>query len=103
MEQVYGIITTINGVLLNNFLVYLLLGIGIFFTIKLGFIQFRKLGKSFKITFGGLFKKSESVDEEGMSSIQSLLTAIAAQIGTGNLAGVATAMVQGGPGAIFWM
>lgn len=103
MDALYEIIVSINSVLLNNFLVFLLVGIGVFFTIKLGFIQIRRLGASFKMTFGGLTWKSEKADEEGMTSIQSLFTAIAAQIGTGNLAGVATAMVQGGPGAIFWM
>lgn len=104
MDQVYETIVAINSVLLNNFLVFLLLGIGIFYSFKLSWIQFARLGAAFKKTFGQIsFKKSEKADAEGMSSIQSLFTAIAAQIGTGNLAGVATAMVQGGPGAIFWM
>lgn len=103
MDALYEVVIAINSVLLNNFLVYLLLAIGIFFTFKLGFIQFTRLGASFKKTFSGLTFKSEKADAEGMTSIQSLFTAIAAQIGTGNLAGVATAMVQGGPGAIFWM
>ena len=105
MDVIYNIVIKINNILLNNFLVFLLLGIGVYFTFKLNFIQFRKLPESFKKTFGSLSfsRKTEKADAEGMTSIQSLFTAIAAQIGTGNLAGVATAMVQGGPGAIFWM
>ena len=59
--------------------------------------------KGFRRTFGGLFKKGEKAGADGMSSFQALATAIAAQVGTGNLAGAATAIAIGGPGAIFWM
>src|SRR5699024_8336251 len=76
-------------------------GVGILYTVRLGFVQFRMAGHAFKQTFGGIFKKNEN--DDGISSFQALATAIAAQVGTGNLAGVATAITLGGPGAIFWM
>lgn len=80
-----------------------LLGTGIYYTIITRAIQVRKFGQAFKRVFGGAFKK-RSPDEKGeLTSFQALTTAVAAQIGTGNLAGVATAIASGGPGAIFWM
>ena len=81
----------------------ILVGCGIFFTISLKGIQLRKFAKAFKQAFGGFSLRGEKAGKEGMSSFQSLATAIAAQVGTGNLAGAATAIVSGGPGAIFWM
>ena len=75
---------------------------GLYFTLLLGAPQVTKLGKALKQTFGGIFKKSES-GKGSISSFQALATAVAAQIGTGNVAGVATAIATGGPGAIFWM
>ncbi|MFR4182429.1 MAG: alanine/glycine:cation symporter family protein, partial [Lachnospiraceae bacterium] len=70
---------------------------------KLGFIQVRGFGEGMRRTFGGLFSKKGNADKDGMSSFQALATAIAAQVGTGNIAGAATALAIGGPGAIFWM
>ncbi|RLK63635.1 sodium:alanine symporter family protein [Atopobacter sp. AH10] len=99
MDQVNDLILKINDVLSNNILVLALLGCGLFFTIYTRGVQFRKLGPAFKSVFGGVFKKSE----DGVSSFQALAVAIAAQVGTGNVAGVATAIIAGGPGAIFWM
>ncbi|MFV0439840.1 MAG: alanine/glycine:cation symporter family protein [Lachnospirales bacterium] len=93
-------VKAINGVLWGPPMLILLMGTGIYLTVRLRCIQVRKFGTSFKETFGGMFKKS---DEDGVSSFASLATAIAAQVGTGNLAGVATAIAAGGPGAIFWM
>nr|WP_272506091.1 sodium:alanine symporter family protein [Natronobacillus azotifigens] len=84
-------------------MLFLLVGTGVLFTYRLKAIQIRKFKQAWKITFGGLFKKGEKADEDGMSSFQALTTAIAAQVGTGNLAGVATAVAAGGPGAVFWM
>lgn len=84
--------------------ILLLLFTGVAFSIMLKFIQVRKMGLAFKETFGFLFDKNKKELKKGeVSSFQSLATAIAAQVGTGNLAGVATAIVSGGPGAIFWM
>ena len=86
-----------------NYLLYLLVGTGLFFSIRTGFIQVRKFGAAWKRVFGGLTLKGEAAGKEGMSSFQALATAIAAQVGTGNIAGCSTALVAGGPGAIFWM
>lgn len=97
------IIMTVNGWLWDYLLLILLVGTGVWFTIRTGFIQVRGFGEGWRRTFGGLFKKSDAADKDGMSSFQALATAIAAQVGTGNLAGAATAIAVGGPGAIFWM
>ncbi|MGI5997692.1 MAG: alanine:cation symporter family protein, partial [Lutispora sp.] len=98
-----SIIKQINGVLWGPVMLFLLLGTGVLYTIKLRFLQVRRLKNIFKQTFGGIFKKDNSKDQEGISSFQALATAVAAQVGTGNLAGVATAIAAGGPGAVFWM
>ncbi|RCW41988.1 sodium:alanine symporter family protein [Halanaerobium sp. MA284_MarDTE_T2] len=93
----------VNSILWGPVMMVLLLGTGILFTLKLRFIQVRRLKDSFKETFGKMFDKSITADETGISSFQALATAIAAQVGTGNLVGVSTAIAAGGPGAIFWM
>ncbi|MCA0989313.1 alanine/glycine:cation symporter family protein [Guptibacillus algicola] len=95
------VIEEINSILWGPIMITLLLGTGLFFTIRLGFIQFTGLKEGFRQTFGPLFSRKQK--KEGISSFQALSTAIAAQVGTGNLAGVATAIAAGGPGAIFWM
>ncbi|WP_294530207.1 sodium:alanine symporter family protein [uncultured Fusobacterium sp.] len=97
------IVAKINEFLWGNFLILLLLGTGIYFTFKLNFIQLRKFSEGIKQVTGSINLKGKSADRNGMSSFQALATAIAAQVGTGNLAGAATAIVSGGPGAIFWM
>lgn len=102
MEVLQKIVDTLNGYIWFPTLVVLLVATGIFFTLFLGFPQFTKMGAALGHTFGDLFKKKEA-DESSMSSFQALATAIAAQVGTGNVAGVATAIMSGGPGAIFWM
>lgn len=96
------VVHKINSLMWGPILIPLLVGTGIFYTIRLKFVQ-SMTGKAYKEVLGGAFKKSGKADEEGMSSFQALATAIAAQVGTGNLAGVATALAAGGPGAIFWM
>lgn len=102
---VTAIVAKVNNVLWGDYmlLLILLVGSGVFFTIRTGFIQVRKFGAAWKSTFGALTLKGEAAGKDGMSSFQSLATAIAAQVGTGNLAGAATAIAAGGPGAIFWM
>lgn len=98
------LIQKINGILWGWPTIILLLGTGVFFTIRTGCVQVRRMGLAFKETFGFLFEKEKKEKKPGeVSSFQSLATAIAAQVGTGNLAGVATALYSGGPGAIFWM
>lgn len=82
-------------------LLVLLVGTGIFLTIRLGGVQFKALGHSLYLAF---IKRKESDDTEGdISHFQALMTALAATVGTGNIAGVATAIATGGPGALFWM
>ena len=104
MEQATLIIQSINSLLWGVYcLIPLLVGTGIYFTWKLRFIQIRRFTKAMKQVFGSLNLFGAKADKDGMSSFQSLATAIAAQVGTGNLAGVATAIAMGGPGAIFWM
>lgn len=103
MDSLLSIVESINSILWSSVLLFLLCGTGIYFTFKTKFIQVRKFGESFKSVFGGLTLKGKKADGDGMSSFQSLTTAIAAQVGTGNLAGAATAIALGGPGAIFWM
>ncbi|MGY0395302.1 MULTISPECIES: sodium:alanine symporter family protein [unclassified Fusobacterium] len=100
MQQV---VTTINEFLWGNFLILLLMGTGVYFTLKLNFIQIRKFSEGIRRVTGSMALNGKAADHNGMSSFQALATAVAAQVGTGNLAGAATAIVSGGPGAIFWM
>ena len=106
MEKILSdLVSTINLVLWDYLLIYALLGIGLFFSIYLGVPQLTKLGAAFKSVFGGLFAKKDAADKDhkSLSQFQALAVAVSAQIGTGNVAGVATAITAGGPGAIFWM
>ncbi len=98
-----SVVKNINGVLWGYVLIFLLCGTGIYFAFILKFVQVRKFKDGFKRTFGGISLKGAKAGSDGMSSFQALSTAIAAQVGTGNLAGAATAIAAGGPGAIFWM
>lgn len=103
MEFLNNIVELIRNVLWDYILLFLLLGAGLFFTIRLKGVQFRKFGDGFKNTFSNIKLNGEKADKKGMSSFQSLTTALAGQIGTGNIVGVATAIATGGAGAIFWM
>lgn len=94
-----SLIDTVNGLLWGSVLIYLLLGVGLFFTIKTRFVQFRRFGMAFKTMFGS--RKTDN--DSQVSAFQAFCTSLAARIGTGNMAGVAVAMYLGGPGAIFWM
>ncbi|MFV9998079.1 MAG: alanine/glycine:cation symporter family protein [Arsenophonus endosymbiont of Dermacentor nuttalli] len=93
-----GLIDNFNNILWSGVLIYLLLGVGIYFTLGTGLIQFRHFGHMFTI-----LKNSHKSDCSGISSFQALCTSLAARVGTGNLTGVAIALTTGGPGAIFWM
>ncbi|ORT50597.1 sodium:alanine symporter [Vibrio sp. qd031] len=97
-DNVVELINLMNDLLWGSVLVYLLVGAGVFFTVRLGFIQFRHFGHTFSV-----LKNSRKSDESGISSFQALCTSLAARVGTGNMAGVAVALTVGGPGAIFWM
>ena len=98
----YPIVTTINSYLSNYILVFLLVGVGVWYTIRTRFVQIRCFGEGMKSVFGNLSLNGGKQDQ-GMSSFQALATAIAAQVGTGNIVGSAGAILVGGPGAIFWM
>lgn len=99
-------ITNVNNVL-NNFIwgvpaMVCIIGVGLVLTCRTGFIQFRKFGYALKNTIGKIFTKEEA-KEGSITPFQAVCTALAATIGTGNIAGVAGAIAIGGPGAVFWM
>ncbi len=96
------IVQTINGYLADYVLVFLLVAAGIYFTVKTKFVQVRCFGEGMKNIFGNLSLNGEK-QKAGMSSFQAVATAIAAQVGTGNIVGSSGAILTGGPGAIFWM
>ena len=97
-----SIVQTINAYLSDYILVFLLIAVGLWYSIKTRFVQVRYLGEGFKSCFGNLSLHGGR-HESGMSSFQALATAIAAQVGTGNIVGASGAILTGGPGAIFWM
>lgn len=92
------IIDFLNNIFWSYILVYGLLAVGAFFTLRLGFIQFRHFGEMVRAIIG-----ARQSDQHGISPFQALCTSLASRIGTGNIAGVAVALYLGGPGAIFWM
>lgn len=103
MEEIlFPIVAKINEYLSNYILVILLIGVGLWYTIKTKFVQVRCFGEGLRNVFGkmNMFDKTE---EKSMTSFQALATAVAAQVGTGNIVGASGAILIGGPGAIFWM
>ncbi len=101
-ETILNIVATANAYLSDYILIILLLGAGLFFSIKTKFVQVRCFGEGMKAVFGNI-KLFGGKQEGGLSSFQALATAIAAQVGTGNIVGASGAILLGGPGAIFWM
>ena len=97
-----SVVQTINAYLSDYILVFLLVAVGLWYSIKTKFVQVRYLGAGLKKIFGDLSFKGGK-HGGGMSSFQAVATAIAAQVGTGNIVGSAGAILTGGPGAIFWM
>jgi len=100
------IITNVNNAL-NGFVwgvpaIVMILGVGLYLSIRTGFVQLRKFGYAMKSTIGKLFSKNEA-SEGSITPFQAVCTALAATVGTGNIAGVAGAIALGGPGAVFWM
>lgn len=91
-------LTVANRYLWNYILIFLLIGLGLYMTIKLRFPQFRRMKAAFRVMFG-----RDQGKEGGLSPVQSLSMAIASQVGVGNVVGIATAIISGGPGAAFWM
>ncbi len=101
-EALLKVVATVNSYLTDYVLIFLLIGVGLFFTIRTKFVQVRCFGEGMKNVFGKLSLKGGS-QGGGLSSFQALATAIAAQVGTGNIVGACGAILIGGPGAIFWM
>ena len=102
MDELLKIVQDINSYLSDYILMILLIGTGIFFTIRTKFVQVRCFGEGMKKVFGNISLKGKN-QESGLSSFQALTAAVAAQVGTGNLVGACGAILIGGPGAIFWM
>ena len=98
----YPIVCNINNYLSSYILIVLLIGVGLWYSIKTRFVQVRCFGEGMKKVFGNLTLKGDK-QSSGMTSFQALATAIAAQVGTGNIVGASGAILTGGPGAIFWM
>lgn len=104
LEQITNMIKTVDGIVWGPVMLVLLIGTGVFLTFRTGFLQFRRFGYMLKNTvFGLLSKHQHEKDSSGVSPFQAVATAMAGTIGTGSIAGLATAIVSGGPGAIFWM
>ncbi len=103
MQQfLLDIVKTINSYLSDYILIILLVGVGLYYTIRTRFVQIRCFGSGLKQVFGNFSLKGGS-QKSGLSSFQALATAVAAQVGTGNIVGACGAILIGGPGAIFWM
>ena len=100
MEWLEKIVGFINDYMSGYILVFLLVAVGLFYSIKTKFVQVRCLGEGFKKVFS---KSKNGGEKKGLSSFQALATAVAAQVGTGNIVGACGAILIGGPGAIFWM
>lgn len=98
MNDVLSVTDFLNGIIWGKVLVWLLVGAGLYFTVRLNFLQFTRFSHMFSVLLG-----SGKSNEEGISSFQALCTSLAARVGTGNIAGVAVAITLGGPGAVFWM
>ncbi|CAD7288402.1 Amino-acid carrier protein AlsT [Campylobacter majalis] len=104
MDNLLYIVKTINDFVWGPyFLITLLCGAGIYFTIRLGFVQLSKFKIAYRRLFGSFSLHGDAAGKDGMTSFQAVATSVAAQVGTGNLVGASTALIMGGPGAIFWM
>ncbi|WP_419799247.1 MAG: alanine/glycine:cation symporter family protein [Terasakiella sp.] len=103
METITSIIGDINGIVWGWPMLILILGVGLFMSIGLKLMPILQLGTGFKLLAGGVRARSGEENEGEVPPYQALMTALAATVGTGNIAGVATAVFLGGPGALFWM
>ena len=102
MDAIIQINDTINGFVWGPIMLVLLVGTGLYLSISTGFVQFRRFGYAMKNTIGKVFQKAEAGHGE-ITPFQAVTTALAATVGTGNIAGVTGAIILGGPGAVFWM
>lgn len=101
-KNVEAVNNIVNGLVWGVPMLVLLIGAGLFLTIRLKGMQFRKFGYAMKNTIGKVFHKQKA-DDGSVTPFQALTTALAATVGTGNVAGITTAITLGGPGAIFWL
>ena len=101
-ESISDFVGWLNGIAWGPWMLLLLVGTGVYLSIRVGFIQFGKFGYAMKNTLGKIFKKTEAGEGE-ITPFQAVATALAATVGTGNIAGVTGAICVGGPGAVFWM
>ena len=101
MEQLEQFLNTLSGIIWGPFMLMLLVGVGIYLTIGLRAIPWRKLGYSFQLLWRGRVPEKGAAGE--IPPFHALMTALSATVGSGNVAGVATAIYLGGPGAVFWM
>lgn len=102
VEAIKEINETVNGLVWGIPAMVCILGVGLYLSFRTRFIQFRKFGYTFKVTLGRIFQKKNAADGS-VTPFQAVCTALAATVGTGNIAGVAGAIALGGPGAVFWM
>ena len=103
MEQITQLITSVNDFLWTYILIAILIGCALYFTFKTKFVQFRMIGETLRLLAGSTSSSTDKDGKKQVSSFQAFIVSIASHVGTGNLAGVATAIAFGGPGAIFWM
>lgn len=104
MTAIMNILTIIDNFVWGPPMLIVLVGTGIFLTIRIGFPQFKHSGYAWKLIFSGMAKKDKSEKNEGeITPFQALTATLAATVGNGNIAGVATAIAAGGPGAVLWM
>lgn len=103
MEAITSVIHTINGIVWGPMMLVLILGVGLFLMLGLKLMPILRLGTGFKLLWSGRSAKGEEAKEGEIPPYQALMTALSATVGTGNIAGVATAVFLGGPGALFWM
>ena len=101
MDTLENIIGAINTVLWDYILIFLLIAVGLYFSIRTKFIQLRLFGDMLRLLPESI--KDGKKQQKGISSFQALAVSVASRVGTGNLAGVAIAVTIGGPGAVFWM
>ena len=102
LQTITDINSTVNNIVWGIPAMVCIIGVGLYLSLRTRFIQFRKFGHTFQVTIGKIFSKSDAADG-AVTPFQAVCTALAATVGTGNIAGVAGAIAIGGPGAVFWM
>ena len=98
MKTITGLLSGLNDLLYTRLLIFLLAAVGLSFTVRTGFVQLRRLGDVFAI-----LREPAKDNKKQVSSFQALMISTASRVGTGNIAGIASAIAIGGPGAVYWM